>query len=134
MGDSSVLIVSDDPAFVRATRRLLADLGYNLPPPVAWRDACAAIRRRTPALALLDIDERAPETGWSILQVLWLDRATSQLPLIVCAPAVELTPPRRARLRRDHRAHVVKPIEPRNLAAAVQRLLPLPQPRRETGS
>lgn len=83
--DKVVAVVNDDTTFLSLMHELLVEEGYTA---VILREADAAymeIRARLPDLVILDIRMSHPESGWTILDLMRLDRATARIPVIVCS-------------------------------------------------
>ena len=96
----TVAVVHHDPAARAALQQALTARGYQV--LVVEDAACAyrVIRQQQPAVVVLAIDAGCPDAGWKVVQLLWLDRATAQLPLVVCTPPAQRASAPTARLQR----------------------------------
>ena len=70
-----IAVVNDDTAFLDLMTELLGEEGYETVICKESRDVHKLVRTKQPALVILDVRMEHPETGWSILEMLQLDRA-----------------------------------------------------------
>ena len=82
---ATILIVEDDPGVRSLMVALLGDAGYQTHTLDEGRRAYDLIRQERPHLVILDIQLEQPEQGWTILDLLRLDRTTAHIPVIVCS-------------------------------------------------
>jgi CheY-like chemotaxis protein len=80
-----ILLVEDDPGVRSLMVALLGDAGYQTRTLAEGGQAYAIIRQERPDLVILDIQLERPELGWTILDVLRLDRVTARIPVIICS-------------------------------------------------
>ena len=80
-----IAVVNNDTDFLTLMHDLLTEGGWD---SFLCREAdiCAqTIKQEQPDLVILDIRMGTPEGGWTILELLTLDPATRQIPVIVCS-------------------------------------------------
>ncbi|MYS23530.1 Response regulator receiver domain-containing protein [Streptomyces sp. DvalAA-14] len=78
----SLVVVDDDPAFLRTLRPVLARLAHNVTEVVVSAEALAAVRRLRPDAVLLDLS-MAPPDGYQLLEHLARDRTLASVPVVV---------------------------------------------------
>jgi two-component system alkaline phosphatase synthesis response regulator PhoP len=119
-----ILVVDDDEHDLEHTRAVLAGEGYEVVTASNGREAVQKARTERPDLVVLDV--MMPEQdGWDTCDELRALEGTSSL-LIVFLTRVE--PPRtlytpHGAFETDWDDYITKPIAPKKLLAAVQRLL-----------
>jgi len=89
MAKATVFVIDDDPIFLEMMGEILRDEQYQPVLHSTGHDAFAAVRERQPDIVLLDVRLEHPESGWIILDLLRLDRATAQIPVILCTGDLE---------------------------------------------
>jgi CheY-like chemotaxis protein len=82
---ATILIVEDDPGVRSLMVALLGDAGYQTRTLAEGGRAYDVIRQERPDLVILDIQLERPELGWTILDLLRLDRTTARIPVIICS-------------------------------------------------
>lgn len=84
-----IVVVNNDTDFLTLMGDLLETRGWEAVVCREGRSAVPIIKREMPDLVILDIRMEAPESGWTILELLTLDPMTRDLPVIVCSAAVQ---------------------------------------------
>src|SRR3712207_876903 len=98
-GQTHILVVNDTPEILELFRELLEGEGYRVSLySYAFRDL-DEIKRAKPDLLILDFIIGGEDHGWQLLQKLKMDRATADLPVIVCTAAVGVVRELEGRLR-----------------------------------
>ncbi len=85
MDDQVIAVVNDDTAFLDLMCELLTEEGYKT---LAWRESDTAyemVKRERPSLVILDVRMNNAEAGWQVLELIRLDPATADIPVIVCS-------------------------------------------------
>ena len=82
---SLIAVVDDDKAYLEFVSELLAEEGYQTIQAVGDHEAHVMIQREQPDIVILDLRLEHPDSGWQILQMLRLDPATTNIPVIVCS-------------------------------------------------
>jgi signal transduction histidine kinase/DNA-binding response OmpR family regulator len=80
----TVLVVDDDPDVISLFRRYLEEQGYQI---IGAQDAVEALRlawEEHPYAITLDIN-MPEEDGWTVLRALKEDKATQEIPVIICS-------------------------------------------------
>lgn len=113
---SLVLLVDDDPDFVRLFDRCLTGAPYTVLTWKAREDAVASARAARPDFVVLDV-LLPSQDGWEVLQRLKTDVHTRPIPVLVCSA---LANPALARTL-GAAACLPKPVTPRALLAALER-------------
>ncbi|MCA1668281.1 MAG: response regulator [Thermomicrobia bacterium] len=85
MAKSLIAVVNDDTLFLELMHDLLTQEGYRT---AIWKEGDKAyemIKEHRPVLVILDIRMERPDTGWMVLELMRLDPATAQIPVIICS-------------------------------------------------
>lgn len=87
MSAPKIAVVNNDTQFLRMMHMILEDEGYDA--SVCYEEASAFefVRSLMPNLVILDVRMESPDGGWTLLDLLTLDRSTAQIPVIVCSAA-----------------------------------------------
>ena len=116
-----MLIVEDDPASLDIFETILRHGGYEVVTAQNGADGVARAREIRPDAVVVDIG--LPDVpGYGVLSELSEDPATDSIPLIVCTVHVFAHDRTRAH-RAGADAFLMKPVDPRELLGAVNRLL-----------
>lgn len=130
MAGKRVLVVDDDPVFLRLMEDLLREEGYAF---AGWADAGSAFaeaERTVPDLVILDLRFGAAEAGLDVLQLLRLSHKTARIPVIMCS-ADEAGLRESADYLAEKGAEVVrKPFEIEDIVGAVERAVGPARPER----
>lgn len=87
-----ILVVNDDPAILELFRDLLVEEGYEVTLDKFARqtgELLESIKDLRPDLAIMDFIIGGEDSGWQLLQATKMDRATKDLPVVVCTAAVK---------------------------------------------
>lgn len=82
-----IAVVNDDPQFLQLMELVLEDAGYDSVSAQKQAMAFPEILEAGPDLIILDIHMQTDDAGWMILDLLRLDVATMDVPVIVCSAA-----------------------------------------------
>lgn len=85
MAEPVIAVVNNDTEFLELMQDLLSVEGYKTIICKEGNRAYALVKELQPALVVLDIRMDQPETGWVVLELLRLDPATTNIPVIVCS-------------------------------------------------
>ena len=118
-----IAVVNDDTAFLDLMTELLGEEGYETVICKESRDVHKLVRTKQPALVILDIRMEHPETGWSILEMLQLDRATTRIPVIVCSADAQFLRSKEEHLRQRGYDTLEKPFNLEDLLQKVEAAL-----------
>ncbi len=113
-----ILVIDDDPAAIEIVRTYLRQAGYAVAGITDSRTALAAVRRRPPAVIILDI-LMPYKDGWELLAALKGDPVLRTIP-VICYTIVDEKP---LGLSLGADAYLLKPIEPAVLRRTVQELV-----------
>lgn len=83
-----VAVVNDDTVFLDMMVAVLEEFGCDA---VAYREGGKAfeqLQADVPDLIILDIRMETPETGWTLLELITLDKTLRHIPVIVCSAAI----------------------------------------------
>jgi len=114
-----VLIVEDDPDMADLLSQTVVKAGYRTVHADNGKRGLQLARETEAAAILLDVMMPGMD-GWKVLQALKSDRRTAQIPVIVCS--IVDNRPLGYRLGASH--YFVKPVEPRQLTAVLQDIVP----------
>jgi CheY-like chemotaxis protein len=97
MAKPLIAVVNDDTAFLGLMEELLSEEGYNTLIVKSSDSAYETIKKKEPALVVLDIRMQSAEAGFLVLDLIRLDPATAHIPVIICSAATAFV--------RDNEAH-----------------------------
>jgi CheY-like chemotaxis protein len=121
-----ILVINDTVAILELFRELLTGEGYRVTTDgftVALDAMLDRVREELPDLIVLDfiiLDERR---GWRFLEALKLDRATREIPVIVCTAAVQMVEELQTHLDTMGVSVVLKPFDIDTLLAEIEKTL-----------
>jgi two-component system phosphate regulon response regulator PhoB len=85
---SRIAVIDDDAIFVDLMHDLLANgEGYEVLSTAHWLQSFEFIKEVQPDLVILDLMLGRQQSGWSVLQLLREDPATTSIPVILCSAA-----------------------------------------------
>jgi DNA-binding NtrC family response regulator len=84
----TIAVVNDDTVFLDMMASVLAEKGWDTRIYRESHNAFAALTQDPPDLIILDIRMETPESGWTLLELMTLDRTLSRIPVIVCSAAI----------------------------------------------
>jgi CheY-like chemotaxis protein len=87
MAKPLITVVNDDTTFLGLMEELLGEEGYNTLIIKSSDTAYEVIKKKEPALVVLDIRMQSADAGFLILDLMRLDPATAQIPVIICSAA-----------------------------------------------
>jgi CheY-like chemotaxis protein len=126
-----ILVINDTVAILELFRTLLEDEGYRVTTDDFSVDMLAMLDRvkaERPDLIVLDFIVGDEGKGWQFLQMLKMDRATRDFPVIVCTAAAKLVAELQAHLDEMGVAVVLKPFDIDIILAEIARKLNSPAP------
>lgn len=97
MANPLIAVVNDDTTFLGLMEELLSEEGYNTLIIKSSDTAYKVIKKKEPALVVLDIRMQSAEAGFMILDLMRLDPSTAHIPVIICSAATQFV--------RDNEAH-----------------------------
>ncbi|GAC1445915.1 MAG: hypothetical protein NVSMB52_08880 [Chloroflexota bacterium] len=83
-----IAVVNDDTVFLEMMAAVLRERGCDTSIYHEGHGAFRSLKADLPDLIILDIRMETPETGWTLLELLTLDRDTRNIPVIVCSAAL----------------------------------------------
>jgi HAMP domain-containing protein/CheY-like chemotaxis protein/signal transduction histidine kinase len=123
-GDAVLLIVEDDPHYARVLLNSARDHGFRAIVAMRGADAIALARRYLPTAISLDVF--LPDMlGWNVLSQLKLDFSTRHIPVQILTIEEE----HQHALERGAFAHLSKPLSPKGLDTAFERIKQFAEPR-----
>ena len=118
-----IVVVDDDRDFTDLVTSLLEDRGWRAATcHVEW-DAAACVKREQPDAVLLDLRMGSPKSGWTILDQMRADPATSRIPVIVCSASAAELRDKNGELQARNVGALVKPFEIDELYCAIEHSL-----------
>lgn len=128
-GGKHLFVVNDTPEILELFTSLLEAEGFRVTTDrftIEMREMMARIRDLRPDLLVLDFIIGGETQGWQLLQLLRMDRATRDIPVIVCTAAIAVVTDLRPHLDEMGVAVVLKPFDIDHLLAVVaERLKPI---------
>lgn len=117
-----IVVVNDDPAILTLFQELLEEEGYRVTLDSfqgQTQEVHDSIRAAKPDLAILDFIIGNEGGGWQLLQTLHMDRATRDIPIIICTGAVKQVTELSAHLESMGVKVVLKPFDIDHLLGVV---------------
>lgn len=118
-----VLVINDDTDFLRLMEQLLVEEGYRAETLKSSKDALGHIKRRRPALVVLDIRINNEEAGLLLLDLVTLDPETRRIPVIVASANLQALAGREQGLAAKGIYVIAKPFDIDELAALIRTAL-----------
>src|SRR6185437_13675027 len=118
---SRIIVINDDTAFLHMMQTLLQEQGYEVMLQIEGSGAHGLVRDARPDLIILDIRMGSPDTGWMVLELLRLDPATRNIPVIVCSADVINLRAKEGMLRDQGYDVIEKPFDLDTLLTMVER-------------
>ncbi len=118
-----VLAINNDAGVLAVFRDLLEDEGYRVTTRGYAERDLGAIAALAPDLIVLDYMWAGDDNGWSLLQLLRMDRRTAAIPIVLCTGAVREVEALRPRLEELDIRVVLKPFNIDELAATIAEAL-----------
>lgn len=118
-----IAVVDDDTVFLDMMAAVLAERGWQVQVYRESGGAFQALKEDRPDLIILDIRMETPESGWSILELLTLDRKMSAIPVVVCSAALLDLEAHEAWLKDHGIAVLPKPFDIQDLYRRVEEAL-----------
>ena len=84
-GQRRIVVVDESDELLELMKMVLEADGHAATVLHGSDGAYRTIKEIKPALLILDVVLEKPDTGWQLLQILKLDAATSEIPVIVCS-------------------------------------------------
>jgi CheY-like chemotaxis protein len=123
--DNRILVVDDDPAFVKATQAVLEEHGYQVDTAADGEEALAKMKENKPDLVLLDVMMRWILDGVGVSQKMMDQEALRHIPIIMVTSI--LSTEHRDMFPTDKYLHVDswlnKPCPPSQLISEIDRTL-----------
>ena len=113
----NILVVEDDELIAQGIRRVLLDLGYDVPAAVAsGSDAFESVETRRPDLVLMEIRLKGPSDGIETAMML---REKHQVPIVYLSSHWDEATLARAKATGPH-GYIVKPFTDRKLRTSIE--------------
>lgn len=122
----TVLVINDTPEILDLFQDLLGEEGFNVVPDRFTLEVGLLLKRveeLRPDLIVLDYIIGREDLGWQFLQLLKLDRATRDVPVIICTGAVRQVQEMEAQLDKMGVAVVLKPFDIDHLIGVINKVL-----------
>lgn len=118
---SDILLVEDDPAFVRLLTERFQIEGLSVCSAANGADALMLARQHSPALGIIDIHLNGPMDGWQVLVAMKADPMLRKLPTLIVSASETIESRGLAVAGADY---IVKPVSPARLLEIVRQYLP----------
>lgn len=128
-----ILVVNDDTAFLQLMEQLLEDEGYRAETLKSTNNALEHIKKRRPALIVLDVRINNEEAGLLLLDLITLDPETRTIPVVIASANLQALAGREEELAAKGIYVIAKPFDIDDLAALIRRALQDDEPVRRTG-
>jgi CheY-like chemotaxis protein len=122
----TVLVINDTPEILDLFQDLLGEEGFNVVPDRFTLEVGLLLKRveeLRPDLIVLDYIIGREDLGWQFLQLLKLERATRDVPVIICTGAVRQVQEMEAQLDKMGVAVVLKPFDIDHLIGVINKVL-----------
>lgn len=128
-----ILVVNDDTAFLQLMEQLLEDEGYEAEVLKSSTHALDRIKKRQPALVVLDVRINNEEAGLLLLDLITLDPETRSIPVVIASANLQALAGREVELAEKGIYVIAKPFDIDDLAALIRRALWRAEPARRAG-
>jgi DNA-binding response OmpR family regulator len=118
-----IAVVNDDTTFLSLVVELLGENGWEAYTLHESKTAFGMIKDDPPDLVILDIRMSSPEDGWAIIELLKLDPATTEIPIIACSAALDDLRSKEEWLRQHNILTLPKPFDLDDLYETVEQAL-----------
>ena len=123
-----ILAINNDQAVLGLFRDLLTEEGYQVTTQAYLDKDLAEIKRLQPDLIILDYMWAEEDSGWALLQMLRMNPATEQVPVVLCTGAVREVEALSGHLDDMGIRVVLKPFSIYQLLEVISELLGSPSP------
>lgn len=117
-----ITIIHHDPAVLNLMGELLKGKGFRVSGDPAEK-AYEHILQQKPDLVILDMPFEHPDPLWLLLDLLRLNPATTQTPIVLCSAGSDLLREKEERLRQQRCLVLEKPFELPELLGSIEQLL-----------
>ncbi|MEX2238891.1 MAG: response regulator [Dehalococcoidia bacterium] len=114
-----ICILDDDPSFLRMCHAILEPEGYDCVVPPDLKNPVAFVRKNPVDLVLMDL-RLGHVTGLEVLHGLSLERATAEIPVVICTASRDLLQEHEELIERLGCAVVEKPFDVDDLLKAIK--------------
>ena len=83
-----IAVVNDDTVFLDMMAAVLKERGWETDVYRVGDTAFHELKKQPPDLIILDIRMESQESGWTLLELLTLDRDMARIPVVVCSAAI----------------------------------------------
>jgi DNA-binding response OmpR family regulator len=118
-----IIVVNQDTAFLELMEELLTEEGYHTSIEKEGDKAYATIKKTKPDLVVLDIRINNPEAGFNVVDLMRIDPATENIPVIICSTATQIIRENEERLRAKNCDILMKPFNIDELLSKVQAII-----------
>jgi CheY-like chemotaxis protein len=118
-----IAIVDDDVTLTDLLVEILGELGYQATAYYQSEGTFALLGHLQPDLILVDGRIEGPQSGWTLLDLLRADEATTAIPLVVCSADLAQLEEREEWLREQGIGVLLKPFDLDELEQLVAQLL-----------
>jgi CheY-like chemotaxis protein len=118
-----ITVVNDDTTFLQLMEQLLDDEGYEAEALKSTNNALDHIKKRKPALIVLDIRINNEENGLLLLDLITLDPETRKIPVIIASANLQALAGREDELAAKGIYVIAKPFDIDDLAALIRHAL-----------
>ncbi len=123
-----ILAINNDQSILTLFRNLLEEEGYRVTTQTYVDKDLAGIKASRPDLIVLDYMWAGEDAGWSLLQILRMDRDTAGIPIVLCTGAVREVEALAPHLQDMGIRVVLKPFNIDHLVAVIAEALAAPVP------
>ncbi len=82
--NASIMVIGADSHFCYLMRRYVLESAHKIIFAYLGDDALALAQKEIPAAIILEVDQ--PDTrGWELLKILKIDKATQNIPIVLCS-------------------------------------------------
>ncbi len=118
-----IAVCDDDLPFVELMDEVLAEEGYDTICCLDGVKAFETIQREIPDLVILDLCIQTPDAGFTVLDMLRLDRTTTHIPVILCSAATQLLSANAEQLHKQNCDILEKPFDLETLLIKIRAIV-----------
>jgi CheY-like chemotaxis protein len=119
-----IAAINDDTVFLDLLYELLTEEGYEVHVLKEANSAFERVRELKPDAIILDIRMDHPVTGWQVLELIKLEPALTNTPIVICSAGLIALQERATHLQSKGCEILAKPFDLDDLLGVLRRIMP----------
>ena len=122
--DQKIAAINDDTVFLDLLYELLTEEGYEVHVLKEANSAFERVRELKPDAIILDIRMDHPVSGWQVLELIKLEPALTNIPIVICSADLIALQERATHLQSKGCEILAKPFDLDDLLGVLRRIMP----------